>query len=63
MVAELIELSRLQGAEPLPNVVDVDVDKVVSEAISRHKVAAENTKIAVRTDAPAGCGCSATKRC
>ncbi|WP_136245078.1 sensor histidine kinase [Mycobacterium intracellulare] len=54
MVAELIELSRLQGAEPLPNVVDVDVDKVVSEAISRHKVAAENTKIAVRTDAPSG---------
>lgn len=52
MVAELIELSRLQGAEPLPNVVEVDVDKVVSEAISRHKVAAENTKIAVRTDAP-----------
>lgn len=54
MVAELIELSRLQGAEPLPNVVDVDVDKVVSEAISRHKVAADNTHIEVRTDAPSG---------
>ena len=54
MVAELIELSRLQGAERLPNVTDVDVDTVVSEAISRHKVAAENANIEVRTDAPSG---------
>src|SRR5271163_3546461 len=54
MVAELIELSRLQGAERLPNVTDVDVDIVVSEAISRHKVAAENADIEVRTDAPSG---------
>jgi two-component system sensor histidine kinase SenX3 len=54
MVAELIELSRLQGAERLPNVTNVDVDTVVSEAISRHKVAADNAKIEVRTDAPSG---------
>jgi two-component system, OmpR family, sensor histidine kinase SenX3 len=54
MVAELIELSRLQGAERLPNVVAVDVDTVVSEAISRHKVAADNAKIEVRTDTPTG---------
>ena len=54
MVAELIELSRLQGAERLSNVTDVDVDSVVSEAISRHKVAAENADIEIRTDAPSG---------
>lgn len=54
MVAELIELSRLQGAERLPNVTAVDVDTVVSEAIARHKVAADNAKIEVRTDAPTG---------
>ena len=54
MVAELIELSRLQGAERLPNVTEVDVDTVVSEAISRHKVAADNANIEVRTDAPSG---------
>ncbi|MCV7198352.1 sensor histidine kinase [Mycobacterium angelicum] len=54
MVAELIELSRLQGAERLSNVTDVEVDTVVSEAISRHKVAAENAHIEVRTDAPSG---------
>lgn len=54
MVAELIELSRLQGAERLPNVVDVDVDTVVAEAISRHKVAADTADIQVRTDAPTG---------
>src|SRR6202044_992274 len=54
MVAELIELSRLQGAEPLPNVTDVEVDSIVSEAIARHKVGADNASIEVRTDAPTG---------
>ncbi|WP_163754435.1 sensor histidine kinase [Mycobacterium botniense] len=54
MVGELIELSRLQGAERLPDMTDVDVDTVVSEAISRHKVAADNADIEVRTDAPSG---------
>jgi two-component system sensor histidine kinase SenX3 len=54
MVAELIELSRLQGAERLPNVTDVEVDTVVSEAISRHKVAADNAQIELRTDSPTG---------
>jgi two-component system, OmpR family, sensor histidine kinase SenX3 len=54
MVAELIELSRLQGAERLPNMTDVDVDTIVSEAISRHKVGAENAEIEVRTDARSG---------
>ncbi|KZS57157.1 two-component sensor histidine kinase [Mycobacterium ostraviense] len=54
MVAELIELSRLQGAEGLHNVADVDVDTIVSEAISRHKVAADTADIEVRTDAPSG---------
>jgi two-component system sensor histidine kinase SenX3 len=54
MVGELIELSRLQGAEPLPELEAVDVDTVVSEAISRHKVAADNAEITVATDAPSG---------
>jgi two-component system sensor histidine kinase SenX3 len=54
MVGELIELSRLQGAEPLPDLDGVDVDSVVSEAISRHKVAADNADISVTTDAPSG---------
>ncbi|MGY4711956.1 sensor histidine kinase [Mycolicibacterium sp. CBM1] len=54
MVGELIELSRLQGAEPLPELEIVDVDSVVNEAISRHKVAADNADIVVTTDAPSG---------
>lgn len=54
MVAELIELSRLQGAERLPNVTDIDVDIIVSEAIARHKVAADTAAIEVRTDPPSG---------
>jgi two-component system, OmpR family, sensor histidine kinase SenX3 len=54
MVSELIELSRLQGAERLPELGVVDVDTVVSEAISRHKVPADNADISVCTDEPSG---------
>lgn len=54
MVGELIELSRLQGAERLPDLIPVDVDAVVQEAISRYKVVADNADIAVTTDAPSG---------
>jgi two-component system sensor histidine kinase SenX3 len=54
MVGELIELSRLQGAEPLPDLEAVDVDTVVAEALSRYKVAADNADIAITTDSPTG---------
>lgn len=54
MVGELIELSRLQGADPLPDLAAVDVDRVVVEAISRHKVVADNADIELSTDAPNG---------
>ncbi|HEY9305040.1 MAG TPA: ATP-binding protein [Mycobacterium sp.] len=54
MVSELIELSRLQGAERLPDMGAVDVDTVVAEAISRHKVPADNADITVCTDDPSG---------
>jgi two-component system sensor histidine kinase SenX3 len=54
MVGELIELSRLQGAEPLPDLEAVDVDSVVAEALSRYKVAVDNADIEITTDAPTG---------
>jgi two-component system sensor histidine kinase SenX3 len=54
MVGELIDLSRLQGGERLPDLEAVDVDHVVADALSRYKVAADNADIAVTTDAPTG---------
>jgi two-component system sensor histidine kinase SenX3 len=54
MVGELIDLSRLQGGERLPDLEAVDVDHVVAEALSRYKVAADNADIAITTDAPTG---------
>jgi two-component system, OmpR family, sensor histidine kinase SenX3 len=54
MVNELIELSRLQGAERLPELQAVDVDTVVAEAVSRSKVAADNADISITTDQPSG---------
>jgi two-component system sensor histidine kinase SenX3 len=54
MVNELIELSRLQGAERLPELEAVDVDTVVAEALSRYKVAADNAGIVIAADVPKG---------
>jgi two-component system sensor histidine kinase SenX3 len=47
LIAELIELSRLQGAEPLPSPVVVDVDELVTEALDRTRLAAESAGITV----------------
>ena len=47
LVAELIELSRLQGAEPLPAPAVVEVDDVVTEALDRTRLAAETAGITV----------------
>jgi two-component system sensor histidine kinase SenX3 len=54
LVTELIALSRLQGAEKLPELGPVEVDVVVSEAMGRTKLAAERADIAVTTDEPSG---------
>ena len=40
LVQELIDLSRLQGAEPLPDPVRVSVDRVVAEAVDRARTVA-----------------------
>jgi two-component system, OmpR family, sensor histidine kinase SenX3 len=40
LVRELIDLSRLQGGEPLPELRPVDVDTVLAEAVDRTRTAA-----------------------
>jgi two-component system sensor histidine kinase SenX3 len=52
LVTELIALSRLQGAERLPELAPVEVDEVVTEALGRSKLVAESTGIEVTTDGP-----------
>jgi two-component system sensor histidine kinase SenX3 len=49
LVRELIDLSRLQGGEPLPELEPVEVDRVVAEAVDRTRTAAraKNLEIAV----------------
>ncbi|MFD4368653.1 sensor histidine kinase [Rhodococcus sp. NPDC058521] len=54
MVTELIALSRLQGAEKLPDLDVVQVDDVVSEALLRCRVTAEAADITITTDHPSG---------
>jgi two-component system sensor histidine kinase SenX3 len=54
LVTELIALSRLQGAEKLPELNAVEVDIVVSEALGRSKLAAESAGIEIATDEPSG---------
>jgi two-component system sensor histidine kinase SenX3 len=40
LVRELIDLSRLQGGEPLPRLEPVDVDTVIAESVDRTRTAA-----------------------
>jgi len=54
LVNELIALSRLQGAEPLPDLAVVEVDAVIDETVSRVATATENAGIAVTTDRRSG---------
>ena len=48
LVNELLELSRLQGAEPLPEPEPVAVDWIVAEVIDRTRTAAAAQDIEVR---------------
>ncbi|GAA4541642.1 sensor histidine kinase [Amycolatopsis samaneae] len=54
LVTELIALSRLQGAERLPDLNVVEVDAVVREALGRASISAESAEITVTTDAASG---------
>jgi two-component system sensor histidine kinase SenX3 len=54
LVTELIALSRLQGAERLPALATVEVDKVVHEALGRCRLAAESANIPITVDPPSG---------
>ncbi|GAA4813756.1 ATP-binding protein [Actinomycetospora chlora] len=51
LVTELIALSRLQGADKLPELVTVDVDEVLAEALQRVRVPAEAAASAGGDDA------------
>jgi two-component system sensor histidine kinase SenX3 len=54
LVTELIALSRLQGAERLPELATVEVDKVVNQALGRCRLAAEAANIRITVDPPSG---------
>ena len=47
LVQDIIELSRLQGADVIQQGEDVDLDSVIAEAIDRNKLPAENKNIKV----------------
>ncbi|GLZ77286.1 two-component sensor histidine kinase [Actinorhabdospora filicis] len=48
LVSELLELSRVQGAEAAPEPVDVDVDRVVLEALDRARTGAAAKNIFIK---------------
>ena len=54
LVTELIALSRLQGAERLPELATVEVDEVVREALDRCRLVAESADIRITVDPPSG---------
>jgi two-component system sensor histidine kinase SenX3 len=54
LVTELIALSRLTGAEELPELSVVDVDDVVQQALSRSRISGESADIQILVDRPTG---------
>src|SRR3954468_12753159 len=54
LVGELMELSRVQGADPMPGATEVDVRSVVAEAIERTRLAAEQASIIVTSSCDPG---------
>jgi two-component system sensor histidine kinase SenX3 len=54
LVRELIDLSRLQGAEPLPELVPVDVDRVLAEAVDRTRTAARAKHLGIAVGGQSG---------
>ncbi len=54
LVNELITLSRLQGADPLPDLAVLEVDAVIAEATARSAIVAETAGTTITTDQPSG---------
>ncbi len=54
MITDLISLSKLQGAEALPDMVPVSIDEVIEDALARNHVTAENRDIELTTCPPSG---------
>ncbi|MGH3826375.1 MAG: sensor histidine kinase [Pseudonocardiaceae bacterium] len=52
LVTELIALSRLQGAERLPELATVEVDTVVRAALDRCRLVAESANVQITVDPP-----------
>ena len=61
LVTELIELSRLQGAERLPEPIPTDVDDVLAEALGRARSSAESAGTQLTVDGPAGLSAAGSK--
>jgi two-component system sensor histidine kinase SenX3 len=54
LVRELIDLSRLQGGDPLPELVPVEIDRVVAEATDRTRTAAAAKGICIAVGGATG---------
>ncbi len=54
LVNELLELTRLQGAEPLPTPEPVALDWVIAEVVDRTRTAASAKRIEVEYEGPKG---------
>jgi two-component system sensor histidine kinase SenX3 len=54
LVSELMELSRVQGADPMPGATVIEVGAIVDEAVARTRLAAEQAAVRVTVKDEAG---------
>ena len=52
LVQELMELSRVQGADPMPGAATVEVPRLLSEAVDRVRLVAEQSDIVIDVRCP-----------
>ena len=63
LVQDLITLSRIQAAEPMPDPITVDLSAVVAEAVDRVRMKASARGIELVASARSAWSCSATRTC
>jgi two-component system sensor histidine kinase SenX3 len=54
LVQDIIELSRLQGAEVVSNAQLLDLSHLIADAVDRNAFLAEQRKVKIKVDAPRG---------
>ena len=55
LVSQIIDLSRLQADDPLANAEEVDIDEILTDAVDRCQVDAQQRQVSLTVAGTTGC--------